>query len=450
MKKIHFLTFLLLVTGLMMARGQGTTPTSNPPQAVNRIGDEPLRLTWLLDSLQSRASVKGFRLPVKKLLFGNNSAAIDPSSTAYLDSLAQTLGKLRRLQFSVDGHTDNTGSAATNTTLSSRRAKAVFDYLKGKGIDPARMSYTGYGPTRPAAPNTTAAGRQRNRRVELTVTRFDLNAPDRITLVDGSVREVGILYKDVKTQVLWVATNPQSAPETWPMKTISSIRTASGTVTNYRPVTEKNNTVPEDKPATEDRKEVVYTSIRRSKKTHFGITAYGNGAYTLTPLAEEWADKAGFGILQGFGGGVEYTHYFGKRIGVLLDLNYTQWKAVKRYMTRERDVMYESHSSLKKYSALLGVKAFLGKGIYLAPQGGGGWFQAHSSNSERHPESNATRSDSRFFIIYGGDLGFEKSLADNLVLDVALQYRAAPNDDFFGVKGPLHYGALKVGIGFKK
>lgn len=434
----------------MMAKGQVTAPASTPAGRVSRITDEPLRLSWLLDSLQNRVSVKGLRLPVKKLLFGNNSAAIDASSTAYLDSLAQTLGKLRRLHFSVDGHTDNTGSAATNTTVSRQRAKAVFDYLHRKGIDPARMSYTGYGPSRPAAPNTTAAGRQRNRRVELTVTRFDLNAPDRITLTDGSVREAGVLYKDGQTQVLWVATDPQSAPEAWPMETVSSIRTANGTVTHYRPVPEKSNATPEDKPVAEDPKEVVYTSIRRSKKTHFGITAYGNGVYTLAPLAEEWADKAGFGILQGFGGGVEYTHYFSKRIGVLLDLNYTQWKAAKRYMTRERDVMYQTDNSLKKYSALLGLKAFLGKSIYLAPQGGGGWFQASTRNSEQHPESNAARSDSRFFILYGGDLGFEKSVADNLVLDVALQYRGAPNDDFFGVKGPLHYGALKVGIGFKK
>jgi outer membrane protein W len=70
----------------------------------------------------------------------------------------------------VEGHTDSIGSDAYNMGLSDRRAKAVFDYLSSRGVDPARMSSVGYGETRPIADNATDEGRQQNRRVMLIRT----------------------------------------------------------------------------------------------------------------------------------------------------------------------------------------------------------------------------------------------------------------------------------------
>jgi OOP family OmpA-OmpF porin len=67
----------------------------------------------------------------------------------------------------VAGHTDSTGSAATNVRLSEARAAAVRAYLARRGVAPDRMVARGYGSSRPVAPNATAAGRARNRRVEL-------------------------------------------------------------------------------------------------------------------------------------------------------------------------------------------------------------------------------------------------------------------------------------------
>ncbi len=74
------------------------------------------------------------------------------------------------IKIEISGHTDNTGSAATNTRLSQARADAVRTYLASKGVSPDRMVTRGYGPTQPVAPNTTAAGRAQNRRVELRQT----------------------------------------------------------------------------------------------------------------------------------------------------------------------------------------------------------------------------------------------------------------------------------------
>ena len=69
----------------------------------------------------------------------------------------------------IEGHTDNTGSAAYNQKLSERRAMAVYQYLIAHGVSPGRLSYAGYGYSRPVATNDTPEGRQLNRRVEIMV-----------------------------------------------------------------------------------------------------------------------------------------------------------------------------------------------------------------------------------------------------------------------------------------
>jgi OmpA-OmpF porin, OOP family len=67
----------------------------------------------------------------------------------------------------VDGHTDNTGIAEKNLALSQSRADAVKSYIAGKGINADRLIATGYGQDKPLGDNKTAAGKAKNRRVEL-------------------------------------------------------------------------------------------------------------------------------------------------------------------------------------------------------------------------------------------------------------------------------------------
>ena len=71
------------------------------------------------------------------------------------------------LKLAVEGHTDNTGDAAHNRTLSEARARAVVAALAGKGIDAGRLQSAGFGADKPAADNAGEDGRARNRRVEL-------------------------------------------------------------------------------------------------------------------------------------------------------------------------------------------------------------------------------------------------------------------------------------------
>ncbi len=84
-----------------------------------------------------------------------------------LDNVVAILQKNPSLKLEIEGHTDNRGAAAYNQKLSENRAKAVMDYLIARGIEPSRLAAKGYGFSKPAATNATAAGRAQNRRVEL-------------------------------------------------------------------------------------------------------------------------------------------------------------------------------------------------------------------------------------------------------------------------------------------
>jgi outer membrane protein OmpA-like peptidoglycan-associated protein len=74
------------------------------------------------------------------------------------------------LKIEISGHTDNTGSATVNETLSQQRAEAVVQYLTGKGVSASRMKAKGYGAARPVSTNNTEDGRQQNRRTEFEIT----------------------------------------------------------------------------------------------------------------------------------------------------------------------------------------------------------------------------------------------------------------------------------------
>jgi outer membrane protein OmpA-like peptidoglycan-associated protein len=101
--------------------------------------------------------------------FMTNSSELDENSRNILDEVYSTLQFYSNYSVVVEGHTDSSGRVSFNQTLSERRANAVMQYLIGKGISPSRISAKGYGETRPADTNETAAGRRKNRRVEFNI-----------------------------------------------------------------------------------------------------------------------------------------------------------------------------------------------------------------------------------------------------------------------------------------
>jgi outer membrane protein OmpA-like peptidoglycan-associated protein len=107
---------------------------------------------------------------LRGVTFETGRSALKPDSYTILDIVAASLIANPDIKIEIAGHTDNTGTAATNTRLSQARADAVRAYLASKGVAPGRMVAKGYGPSQPVAPNTTVTGRAQNRRVELRQT----------------------------------------------------------------------------------------------------------------------------------------------------------------------------------------------------------------------------------------------------------------------------------------
>ncbi|HET9694319.1 MAG TPA: OmpW family outer membrane protein [Steroidobacteraceae bacterium] len=105
-----------------------------------------------------------------KLLFDFDSAELRPESITELERVVKFMGDVPFAAVMIEGHTDSVGGDAYNLALSDRRAKAVFDYLSSRGVDPARVKSVGKGETAPIADNATAEGRQENRRVMLIRT----------------------------------------------------------------------------------------------------------------------------------------------------------------------------------------------------------------------------------------------------------------------------------------
>lgn len=110
-----------------------------------------------------------FQKALQGIQFQTGKAVIKSVSFPILDAITKVMKENPSYKIFIGGHTDDVGNDATNMTLSKNRAEAVAKYLITKGVDPLRISSTGYGETTPVDSNKTTAGRTRNRRVEFKV-----------------------------------------------------------------------------------------------------------------------------------------------------------------------------------------------------------------------------------------------------------------------------------------
>ena len=99
--------------------------------------------------------------------FETGKADIKPDSQPIVDQIVELLKQNTDLKISIEGHTDNVGDDKSNQTLSENRAKSVMNAIVAKGIDKSRLSFKGWGASKPIADNRTEDGRAKNRRVEI-------------------------------------------------------------------------------------------------------------------------------------------------------------------------------------------------------------------------------------------------------------------------------------------
>jgi len=128
-------------------------------------------MATLIAFLNSKDAALGKGYSFDEVFFDTGSATLKPESTKQLEQLAAVLKAYPGVAISVEGHTDNTGDAAINKTLSAERAAAVQKALATLGVPDARITSSGFGPGKPVASNDTEDGRAQNRRVEVVVTK---------------------------------------------------------------------------------------------------------------------------------------------------------------------------------------------------------------------------------------------------------------------------------------
>lgn len=104
------------------------------------------------------------------ILFATGKSALSASAKKSLTEFAASLKNNPQTNVQICGHTDNTGSRATNERLSKERANSVLTYLMNSGIATSRMTSEGYAYDYPVADNSTEAGRAQNRRVEVYIS----------------------------------------------------------------------------------------------------------------------------------------------------------------------------------------------------------------------------------------------------------------------------------------
>lgn len=117
-----------------------------------------------------KAAVKQlFQKALQGIQFETGKSTIKKQSNIILDQVVKVLKENPTYNLVIEGHTDDVGNDDGNMTLSQARAEAVAKYLQSKGIEASRLSAKGFGETMPVQSNTTKAGRDKNRRVELKV-----------------------------------------------------------------------------------------------------------------------------------------------------------------------------------------------------------------------------------------------------------------------------------------
>lgn len=111
----------------------------------------------------------GGQYTINDILFSSNSFELNDTIKTVLDEFADYLQSNPKLKVALQGHTDNVGNPQDNMVLSENRAKTVFDYLVSRKISKERLSYKGFGETKPLASNNTEEGRAKNRRTVFVV-----------------------------------------------------------------------------------------------------------------------------------------------------------------------------------------------------------------------------------------------------------------------------------------
>lgn len=157
-------------TLMQVAKLKGATAIAraNPPQQ-EAAAPPPPQVVVVERPAPAPQFRDGSTLVLSDVVFATGRAELKPGADARLRPMVEHLRSNPNVRVRIAGHTDSQGTDAANQVLSQRRAQAVRDRLASFGVEPSRIVATGYGEAQPVAPNDNPAGRQQNRRVEITL-----------------------------------------------------------------------------------------------------------------------------------------------------------------------------------------------------------------------------------------------------------------------------------------
>lgn len=151
------------------ARYDAEAARSSQAESAAASARKEAELRQQIDELEAKTTERGLVLTLGDVLFATGSAELRGGANSNLNKLVNFLNQYPERNVQIEGHTDNVGSADYNQGLSQRRAESVRSYLRQQGIAPQRLSASGMGMNQPIADNTSANGRQQNRRVEIII-----------------------------------------------------------------------------------------------------------------------------------------------------------------------------------------------------------------------------------------------------------------------------------------
>lgn len=148
-----------------------TTRSKKTQESVNQLKGSIQELEREMSDMNAKMTSNGAVLTFGKMLFNFDKATLQAGGLKTALTLARFLKEHPDLKVQIEGYTDNTGPKEYNRQLSERRANSVKKALVNNGVSSSRIQAVGYGEQYPVASNSTSAGRQLNRRVEIVVSK---------------------------------------------------------------------------------------------------------------------------------------------------------------------------------------------------------------------------------------------------------------------------------------
>lgn len=153
-----------------LAAEQARTAAAAAQESAADSQQQAAELQRQLDEMNARVTDRGLVLTLGDVLFTSGKADLRSGATGNLDKLAAFLVRYPERTATIEGYTDDVGSEESNLRLSEQRAESVKFYLAGHGVSSDRLRATGKGESDPVADNSSATGRQQNRRVQVHIS----------------------------------------------------------------------------------------------------------------------------------------------------------------------------------------------------------------------------------------------------------------------------------------